>query len=201
MKTIKLKIKTKTQEYPIIIGSYLTSNISKILRDNSIKFKKTLIVVDKNISKNIVQKIKKSLKNKNIFITFFNASEKNKNQNNVNKILDILLNQNQVDMKREFRTLDSNLRLFRSKSEYLAIIPRFVIEPFAFLLLIVYSLYMTTKGFDAIPSLGVLLFALSKILPYLQSSFGSVALINTYLPSALKAEKMIKEFELIKSGF
>ena len=38
MKTIKLKIKTKTQEYPIIIGSYLISNISKILRDNSIKF-------------------------------------------------------------------------------------------------------------------------------------------------------------------
>jgi len=94
MKTIKLKIKTKTQEYPIIIGSYLISNISKILRDNSIKFKKTLLVIDKNISKNIIKKIKKSLKNKKIFINFFNASEKNKNQNNVNKILDILLNQN-----------------------------------------------------------------------------------------------------------
>ena len=60
MKTIKLKIKTKTQEYPIIIGSYLISNISKILRDNSIKFKKSLLIIDKNISKNIVKKIKKS---------------------------------------------------------------------------------------------------------------------------------------------
>ncbi len=94
MKTTKLKIKTKTQEYPIIIGSYIISNISKILKDNSIKFNKTLIVIDKNISKKIVLKIKKSLKNKNIFIYFFNANEKNKNQNSINKILDILLVEN-----------------------------------------------------------------------------------------------------------
>ena len=32
MKPIKLKIKTKTQEYPIIIGSNLMSNISKIIK-------------------------------------------------------------------------------------------------------------------------------------------------------------------------
>ena len=53
MKTIKLTIKTKTQEYPIIIGSNIISNISKILKDNSIKFNKTLIVIDKNISKKL----------------------------------------------------------------------------------------------------------------------------------------------------
>ena len=39
MKSIKLKVKTKTQEYSIIIGSNLISNISKIAKDNSINFK------------------------------------------------------------------------------------------------------------------------------------------------------------------
>ena len=94
MKPIKLKIKTKSQEYPIIIGSNLISNISKITIDNSIKFKKCLLVIDKNISKITVSQIKKSLIKKDVFIYFFNANEVNKNLNIVNKILDILLNKN-----------------------------------------------------------------------------------------------------------
>ena len=94
MKTIKLKVKTKTQHYPIIIGSNLLLNISKIIKDNSINFKKCLLVVDRNISKKIVLKIKKSLIKKNVYVYFFKASEINKNINNVNKILDVLLNKN-----------------------------------------------------------------------------------------------------------
>ena len=59
MKPIKLKISTKTQKYSIIIGSNLVSNISKISKNNSINFKKCLLVIDKNISKKIISKIKK----------------------------------------------------------------------------------------------------------------------------------------------
>ena len=40
MKPIKLKIKTKTQEYQIIIGSKLISNISRICKNNQINFRK-----------------------------------------------------------------------------------------------------------------------------------------------------------------
>ena len=94
MKQIKLNIKTKTEKYPIIIGSNLTSNISKIFRENSINFEKCFIVVDKNIPKKFVSNIKKSLKNKKIYVLFFNASEKNKNLNSINKILEILLKAN-----------------------------------------------------------------------------------------------------------
>ena len=61
MKTIKLNIKTKMQAYSIIIGSNLILNISKILKDNSIDFKKCLLIIDKNISNKIVSKIKKSI--------------------------------------------------------------------------------------------------------------------------------------------
>ena len=94
MKPIKLKIKTKTQEYNIIIGSNLMSNISKITKDNSLNFKQCLLIIDKNISKKIVSKIKKSLIKKNPYVYFYKANEINKNQNHVNKILDILLNKN-----------------------------------------------------------------------------------------------------------
>ena len=94
MKITKLKIVTKTERYPIIIGSNLTSNVLKIFKSNSIDFDKCLIVVDRGVPKKFLSKIKKSLKNKKTYVLFFNASEKNKNINNVNKILEILLNKN-----------------------------------------------------------------------------------------------------------
>ena len=94
MKPIKLKINTKSQKYSIIIGSNLGSNVSKILRENSINFKQCLLVIDKNISKHFISKIKKSLNKKKLYIHFFKANEMNKSFNSANKILDILLNKN-----------------------------------------------------------------------------------------------------------
>ncbi len=94
MKPIKLRIKTKTQNYSIIIGSNLISNILKLSKNNSLNFKKCLIVVDYNISKKFVSKIRKTLSSKETYVYFFKANEKNKNISYVNKILDILLNKN-----------------------------------------------------------------------------------------------------------
>ena len=94
MKLTKLNIITKNEKYPIIIGSNLTSKVSKIFKLNSIDFDKCLIVADKNVPKKFISNIKRSLKNKKIYVLIFNASEKNKNINNVNKILEILLNKN-----------------------------------------------------------------------------------------------------------
>ena len=53
MKPIKLKINTKTKQYPIIIGSNLCSNISRIIKENSVNFNQCLIVVDNNVPKNV----------------------------------------------------------------------------------------------------------------------------------------------------
>jgi len=94
MKQTRLNIKTKTGNYPIIIGSNLTSSISKIFKSNSIDFEKCLIVINRGVPKKFVLNIKRSFKNKNIFVLFFNASEKSKNINSVNKILEVLLNKN-----------------------------------------------------------------------------------------------------------
>ena len=94
MKQTKLNIITKTEKYPIIIGNNLTSFTFQILRKHSINFKKCFLVVDKKVPKKFVSNIKRSLKNKKIYVLFFNASEKNKNLNSVNKILEILLKKN-----------------------------------------------------------------------------------------------------------
>ena len=94
MKPIKLIIKTKSETYPIIIGNNLLKNLSKILRRNSINFNQCLLVIDKKISKRIISKITKSLKRKNVFRYYYEANERNKNQNKVNEILEILLKKN-----------------------------------------------------------------------------------------------------------
>ena len=94
MKTKKLIIKTINQKYPIYIGKNIIDKLSSILDQNLIKFEKCLIIVDKNIPNKMISKIRNSLKNKSVYYLMFNASEKNKNQNEINRILTILLNKN-----------------------------------------------------------------------------------------------------------
>ena len=76
MKPTKLIIKTKTKQYPIVIGSNLVSKISNIINHYSIKFEKCLLLIDKNVPKSMIGKNKKSIRNKKVFIYLFNANEK-----------------------------------------------------------------------------------------------------------------------------
>jgi len=94
MKLVKLNIKTKSGTYPIIIGSNLTSHLSKILKANSVGFNKCLLVIDSNVPRKMINKILKSIESKNIHKYFFKSSERNKSQKSVNKILEILLTKN-----------------------------------------------------------------------------------------------------------
>ena len=93
MKTIKLLVKTKTEKYPILIGSNLISKLSKLLKENTIRYKKSLIIIDTNVPKKFQTKVKKLFK-KNSFTYFIQANEKNKNQKTVNNIINILLKKN-----------------------------------------------------------------------------------------------------------
>ena len=91
---MKLNIKTKSENYPIIIGSNIIKDLALYLNKNSINFNQCLLVIDKNVPKKMISKITKSLKKNKIFKFLFNSNEKNKNLNNINKILQILLNKN-----------------------------------------------------------------------------------------------------------
>ena len=94
MKQINLKIKGISKSYPIIIGPDVISNFTKISQKYNLRFERYLIVIDKNVPKKMLSKIKKLMHTKKNIIHYFVASEKNKNQTNVNIILDILLNNN-----------------------------------------------------------------------------------------------------------
>ena len=94
MKEAKLIIKTIDQKYPIFIGSNLVSKLPKILNNNSIKFEKCLLVIDRNVPYTMIKKIRNSIKNKKIFTYSLKANEKNKNLNTTNNILKVLLEKN-----------------------------------------------------------------------------------------------------------
>ena len=90
----KLIVNTHTHNYPIFIGTNLISKILKISSNNKIKFQQCLLLIDKRVPKKMVSKIKRSLRTKKVFSYLINANELNKNQRNINKILEILLNKN-----------------------------------------------------------------------------------------------------------
>jgi 3-dehydroquinate synthase/shikimate kinase/3-dehydroquinate synthase len=93
MKQINLQINGMSKRYPIIIGPNIISNFAKISQKYNLKFERYLLVIDKNVPKRMVHEISSKILKKKI-IHYFSTSEKNKNQKNVNIILDILLNNN-----------------------------------------------------------------------------------------------------------
>tara|TARA_B100000524_G_scaffold346101_1_gene245744 strand:+ start:1129 stop:2235 length:1107 start_codon:yes stop_codon:yes gene_type:complete len=94
MKILKINVKTKSENYKILIGSNLINNLRDNLKKNSIDFEKCLLIIDNNVPKISIKKISKSLKDKKIFKFIFKANEKNKNQKSINNILKILLEKN-----------------------------------------------------------------------------------------------------------
>jgi len=57
MNTIKLKIKTGSQKYPIIIGNNILNKLQKLLKENLIDFNQCLIVADKNVPRKLINKV------------------------------------------------------------------------------------------------------------------------------------------------
>jgi 3-dehydroquinate synthase len=94
MSLIKLKVNTNSQKYSIIIGNNILNKINKILKESSINFNQCLLVIDKNVPRNLVKDIMKSLPKRSTSVHYFNSSEKNKNQKSVNDITSILLEKN-----------------------------------------------------------------------------------------------------------
>ena len=94
MKQIKLNVKTKAQKYPIVIGYNLHKNLGNLIKKNSIKSRKYFLIVDKNVPIKFISNIKRSLRQKEVYINLFSANEKNKNFSNIYKILEIILNLN-----------------------------------------------------------------------------------------------------------
>ena len=61
MSLIKLKVSTNSHKYSIIIGNAILKKINKFLKENSINFNQCLLVIDKNVPKNLIKDPLKSL--------------------------------------------------------------------------------------------------------------------------------------------
>ncbi len=89
-----LPIKTQSKNYNIFIGNNIISQFQNIIKKEKFNFKKILIIVDTKVPKKIINKIITKLNSKTKIIYKFNASEKNKNLNSINSILEILFQNN-----------------------------------------------------------------------------------------------------------
>ena len=94
MNLIKLQVKTNNQRYPIIIGNNIVNKLQKFLKQSLVNFNQCLVVVDKNVPKELMNNVFNSLPKNKVVVYYFNANEKNKNQKSVDKILSILLSKN-----------------------------------------------------------------------------------------------------------
>ena len=90
MNTNKIRIKTNTKNYSILIGRNLIGQIDKILKAYHLKFDKCLIITDKNIPDKFKEILYKKLKRNKLFKIEITASEKNKNYRTIEKIHTIL---------------------------------------------------------------------------------------------------------------
>ena len=108
MKPIKLIVKTKSDSYPILIGSNIIKDLALHLRKNSINFNKCLLIIDKNVPKKMIAKITRSLKRKEIF----------KPNKKYNLIISNILQPTLIKLSKKFEKLASNKILLSGVLEH-----------------------------------------------------------------------------------
>ena len=91
---MKLKVKTKINDYSVIVGKNLCSKVNKIISNERIYSKKFLLIYDSNVPPRMIQSIvntfnKKRIEKKKIFF-----NEKSKNLKTVSSIVKILEKKN-----------------------------------------------------------------------------------------------------------
>tara|TARA_A100001015_G_scaffold277325_1_gene336432 strand:+ start:3323 stop:4429 length:1107 start_codon:yes stop_codon:yes gene_type:complete len=88
------EIKFKNQKYSVIIGQNSLNNLPQKIKILCPKVKNIALIIDKKIPNNLKKKLKIRLKNYNVLIIPFNASEKNKSIKTINLFLRVLLSKN-----------------------------------------------------------------------------------------------------------
>ena len=73
MKPIKLIVNTNSGKYPILIGPNVVSKFTKLINQNSIDFKKCMLIIDKKVPKKMIKILKKNLKGKQLSIRYRNT--------------------------------------------------------------------------------------------------------------------------------
>ena len=94
MKTQEIKFKNSVDNYSIFVGNNALSVLSKKIKIICPKAQKIALIIDSKIPKNFKRIIKNKLKNYDLVLLPFSASEKNKSIKKVNFYLNTLLSKN-----------------------------------------------------------------------------------------------------------
>ncbi len=90
----EIKVKSSDFNYSIFIGNKILNTLPKKIRSLCPKTKKIAIILDKKVPKKYKTKIKKLLKNYQLFIFEYSANEKLKSFSNANKLTEKILSKN-----------------------------------------------------------------------------------------------------------
>ena len=94
MKSQEIKFQNLNQNYSILIGNNTLNLLTKKIRSLCPKTKKIALIIDAKIPNKFKRIIKNKLKNYDLLILSFSASEKNKSLNKVNFYLNKILSKN-----------------------------------------------------------------------------------------------------------
>ena len=94
MKNNRILVNTKSKSYPIFIGKKNITSIGPLIKKKLPKVKKICVIVDKNVPKEILLKLKDSLKKYEIKICKFSVNEKIKNFKIAYKLIEFLIKEN-----------------------------------------------------------------------------------------------------------
>jgi len=94
MNSTKIIINAKSKSYPIYFGNNILSQAGKLINKNIPNVNKVSIVVDKKVPKTLLKKLIKTLHKYKVKIYFFNVSEKIKNFNTAQRLIENLIKDN-----------------------------------------------------------------------------------------------------------
>ncbi len=94
MRNQEIKFKNNSERYSIFIGENTIKLLSKKIKSICPQTKKIALIIDNNLPNKFKFKIKKSIRNYEILVLPFNASEKNKSISQVNYYVNSLLAKN-----------------------------------------------------------------------------------------------------------
>ena len=102
---------------------------------------------------------------------------------------------------KDFKDIDFRGKNANADSQFLAILPRYLIEALVFTggALIIYLSYSNKSNLLAVSSLGAIAFAFQKILPNIQQIFYGWSALNAQGDSLIEVSKVLKKLKIIYS--
>jgi len=98
MKESRIIVKTKNNNYPILIVEYILGKTGYLINTQIPNCKKIALIIDSKVPKKILVQVKNSIKNFNCLYIKLNTNEKIKNFGTVSKLINKLLKKNFIEM-------------------------------------------------------------------------------------------------------